>query len=64
MQELTPRVQTQMNKDGTFEPATLDNMFPFIEKNKLQKIRKNSYQFNNEKNINYRCIIRIRIIFI
>ena len=31
MQELTPRVQTQMNKYGTFEPATLDNMFHLLK---------------------------------
>ena len=39
MQELIPRVQTQMNKDGTFEPAMLDNMYPFFSKLKLEKIR-------------------------
>ena len=27
MQELIPRVQTQMNKDGTFEPSMIDNMY-------------------------------------
>ena len=41
MQELIPRVQTQMNKDGTFEPAMLDNMYPFISKDKLKMIRQN-----------------------
>ena len=40
MQELVPRVQTQMNKDGTFEPAMLDNMYPFFSQDKLRKIRK------------------------
>ena len=39
MQELIPRVQTQMNKDGTFEPAMLDNMYPFILKERLKVIR-------------------------
>ena len=39
MQELVPRVQTQMNKDGTFEPAMLDNMYPFISKDRLKVIR-------------------------
>ena len=39
MQELIPRVQTQMNKDGTFEPAMLDNMYPFLKKSELDKIR-------------------------
>tara|TARA_A100000164_G_C21551387_1_gene605221 strand:- start:106 stop:681 length:576 start_codon:yes stop_codon:yes gene_type:complete len=40
MQELTPRVQTQMNKDGTFEPSFIDNMYPFLNKRKLNEIRK------------------------
>ena len=39
MQELVPRVQTQMNKDGTFEPAMLDNMYPFLDRNIIKKIR-------------------------
>ena len=39
MQKLIPRVQTQMNKDGTFEPAMLDNMYPFISKDRLKVIR-------------------------
>ena len=39
MQELVPRVQTQMNKDGSFEPAMLDNMYPFIGIEKVNKIR-------------------------
>jgi len=39
MQELVPRVQTQMNKDGTFEPAMLDNMYPFLDKEIVKKIR-------------------------
>ena len=39
LQDLVPRVQTQMNKDGSFEPAMLDNMYPFIEKNRLNIIR-------------------------
>ena len=39
MQELIPRVQTQMNKDGSFEPAMLDNMYPFLEKEALKKIQ-------------------------
>ena len=41
MQELIPRVQTQMNKDGTFEPSMLDNMYPFIGIEKVNKIREN-----------------------
>ena len=41
MQELVPRVQTQMNKDGTFQPAMLDNMYPFLGKTKVNEIRKN-----------------------
>ncbi len=41
MQELVPRVQTQMNKDGTFQPAMLDNMYPFLGINKVNEIRKN-----------------------
>ena len=41
MQELVPRVQTQMNKDGSFEPAMLDNMYPFLGIEKVNKIRKN-----------------------
>ena len=41
MQELVPRVQTQMNKDGTFEPSMIDNMYPFLGKEKLNKMRKN-----------------------
>ena len=40
MQELVPRVQTQMNKDGTFQPAMLDNMYPFLGVEKLNEIRK------------------------
>ena len=40
MQELVPRVQTQMNKDGTFQPAMLDNMFPFLSVKKMKEIRK------------------------
>ena len=39
-QELIPRVQTQMNKDGSFEPSMIDNMYPFLKKSNLQKIRK------------------------
>ena len=39
MQELVPRVQTQMNKDGSFEPAMLDNMYPFLGKEIIKKIR-------------------------
>ncbi len=39
-QELIPRVQTQMNKDGSFEPSMIDNMYPFLKKSSLQKIRK------------------------
>ncbi len=41
MQDLVPRVQTQMNKDGTFQPAMLDNMYPFLGIDKVNKIRKN-----------------------
>lgn len=40
MQELVPRVQTQMNKDGSFQPAMLDNMYPFLGIKKVNKIRK------------------------
>jgi acetolactate synthase-1/2/3 large subunit len=40
LQDLVPRVQTQMNKDGSFEPAMIDNMYPFIEKTYLHTIRK------------------------
>ena len=40
MQELVPRVQTQMNKDGTFQPAMLDNMYPFLGIEKVNEIRK------------------------
>ena len=40
MQELVPRVQTQMNKDGTFQPAMLDNMYPFLGIQKVNEIRK------------------------
>ena len=40
MQDLVPRVQTQMNKDGTFQPAMLDNMYPFLGMEKVNKIRK------------------------
>jgi hypothetical protein len=29
-----------MNKDGSFEPAMIDNMYPFIEKTYLHTIRK------------------------
>jgi acetolactate synthase I/II/III large subunit len=39
MQELVPRVQTQMNKNGSFEPAMLDNMYPFLGIEKVNKIR-------------------------
>ena len=39
MQELVPRVQTQMNKDGSFEPAMLDNMYPFLGIEKVNEIR-------------------------
>ena len=39
MQELVPRVQTQMNKDGTFEPAMLDNMYPFLGQEIVKTIR-------------------------
>ena len=41
MQELVPRVQTQMNKDGTFEPSMIDNMYPFVGIEKVNKIREN-----------------------
>ena len=41
MQELIPRVQTQMNKDGTFEPSMIDNMYPFVGIEKLNRIREN-----------------------
>ena len=40
MQELVPRVQTQMNKDGSFQPAMLDNMYPFLGIKKVNEIRK------------------------
>ena len=40
LQELVPRVQTQMNKDGTFQPAMLDNMYPFLGIQKVNEIRK------------------------
>ena len=40
MQELVPRVQTQMNKDGSFQPAMLDNMYPFLGIEKVNEIRK------------------------
>ena len=40
LQELVPRVQTQMNKDGTFQPAMLDNMYPFLGIEKINEIRK------------------------
>ncbi len=40
MQELVPRVQTQMNNDGTFQPALLDNMYPFLGLQKVNEIRK------------------------
>ena len=40
MQELVPRVQTQMNNDGTFQPALLDNMYPFLGVQKVNEIRK------------------------
>ena len=43
MQELIPRVQTQMNKDGSFEPAMLDNMYPFLGIEKLNEIREKNY---------------------
>jgi acetolactate synthase-1/2/3 large subunit len=46
MQQLIPRVQTQMNKDGTFEPAALDNMYPFFSKGRLVKIRKQLLSIN------------------
>jgi acetolactate synthase-1/2/3 large subunit len=39
LQDLVPRVQTQMNKDGSFEPTMIDNMYPFIEKTYLNIIR-------------------------
>ena len=39
-QQLIPRVQTQMNKDGSFEPSLIDNMYPFVKKSKLNDIRK------------------------
>ena len=41
LQDLVPRVQTQMNKDGTFQPAMLDNMYPFLGVKKLNEIREN-----------------------
>ena len=40
MQELIPRVQTQMNKDGTFEPSMIDNMYPFLTREHLYETRK------------------------
>jgi acetolactate synthase-1/2/3 large subunit len=46
MQELIPRVQIQMNKDGTFEPAMLDNMYPFFSKERLIKIREKLLSIN------------------
>jgi len=46
MQELIPRVQTQMNKDGTFEPALLDNMYPFFSKERLIEIREKLLSIN------------------
>lgn len=39
LQELVPRVQTQMNKDGSFQPAMLDNMYPFLGMKKVNEIR-------------------------
>ncbi len=39
LQELVPRVQSQINKDGTFQPAMLDNMYPFLGINKVNEIR-------------------------
>ena len=48
MQELVPRVQTQMNKDGTFEPVVLDNMYPFFSRKKLNKIRENLELIKNK----------------
>ena len=45
MQELVPRVQTQMNKDGSFQPAMLDNMYPFLGIKKVNEIRKDLLDF-------------------
>ncbi len=45
-QQLVPRVQTQMNKDGSFEPSMIDNMYPFLKKSNLHKIRKNLLRYD------------------
>jgi acetolactate synthase-1/2/3 large subunit len=31
-QELIPRVQTKMRKDGTFVPTPIDDMYPYLER--------------------------------
>lgn len=31
-QQLIPRVQTKMRKDGTFEPTPIDDMYPYLER--------------------------------
>tara|TARA_Y100000294_G_C8343938_1_gene251870 strand:- start:228 stop:569 length:342 start_codon:yes stop_codon:yes gene_type:complete len=31
-QELIPRVQTKMRKDGTFVPTSIDDMYPYLER--------------------------------
>ena len=46
-QQLVPRVQTQMNKDGSFEPSMIDNMYPFLKKSNLYKIRKNLLRYDS-----------------
>ena len=37
-QELIPRVQSKLKTNGDFVPATLDNMYPFLQEEEHEKI--------------------------
>ena len=40
-QEFIPRIKSRIGEDGKFITPELDDMFPFLDSNKLQKISKN-----------------------
>ncbi len=41
IQPLIPRVQSMMNKDGSFQKSSIENMYPFISQKTLNKILEN-----------------------
>ena len=36
-QQLIPRVQTKMRKNGTFEPTPIDDMYPYLDRVEYKK---------------------------